>query len=160
MEQDYVNIMIDSLQKKIDVLDAIIRKNEEQNKIVATDITDWDTFDKNADEKSELIDKIEEIDQGFDSLFKKVETVLQSPFGKQTYRDQIAKMQQLITLITEKSVAIQAAEVRNKTLIEKRFAESHQRIGQSRTSSKVARDYYRNMQQTQVVAPAFLDKKN
>lgn len=160
MEQDYVNIMIDSLQKKIVVLDAIIRKNEEQNKIVMTENTDWDAFDKNADEKSELIDKIEEIDQGFDSLFKKVETVLQSPSGKQIYREQITKMQKLITLITEKSVAIQAAEARNKILIEKRFTESHQRIGQSRTSSKVARDYYRNMQQAQVVAPAFLDKKN
>jgi hypothetical protein len=60
----------------------------------------------------------------------------------------------------EKSASIQAAEVRNKALIEKRFAESHQRIGQSRTSSRIARDYYKNMQQAQVVAPAFLDKKN
>ncbi|MBR4759486.1 MAG: flagellar export chaperone FlgN [Lachnospiraceae bacterium] len=160
MEQNYVNIMMETLQKKVGVLDAIIRKNEEQSRILESDITDWDAFDKNADEKSDLIDKIEEIDQGFDSLFQKVKDVLQSPAGKQTYKVQIGKMQQLITQITEKSVEIQAAEVRNKALIEKRFAQSHQRIGQSRTSSRVARDYYKNMQQAQVVAPAFLDKKN
>jgi flagellar biosynthesis/type III secretory pathway chaperone len=160
MEQNYVNIMIDSLRKKITILDSIIRKNDEQRQIVEAQTTDWDAFDRNADEKSELIDKMEELDQGFDSLFSKVKDLLESPSGKQTYSSQIREMQFLITQITEKSVAIQSAESRNKSLIEKRFTESHQRIGQSRTSSRVARDYYRNMQQTQVVAPAFLDSKN
>lgn len=159
MEQNYVNIMVDSLHKKADILDAIIQKNEEQKTILAKDITDWDEFDKNADEKSDLIDRIEELDQGFDSLFEKVRVLLESPSGKQIYGNQIKQMQSLITQITEKSVTIQTAESRNKTLIEKRFAESHQRIGQSRTSSRIARDYYKNMLQTNVVAPAFLDSK-
>ena len=159
MEQNYVNIMVDSLHKKIDILDAIIIKNDEQRQIVENADTDWDSFDRNADEKSELIEKMEELDQGFDNLFARVKDLLESPSGKQVYSRQIKEMQSLIKQITEKSVAIQSAESRNKSLIEKRFSESHQRIGKTRTSSRIARDYYKNMQQAQVVAPAFLDSK-
>ncbi len=160
MEANYVNIMIGSLQKKIEILEGIIQKNEEQKKILEEESTDWDAFDKNADEKSDLIDGIDELDQGFDSLFSKVKDLLGSSDGRQKYKSQIERMQSLIRRITEMSVEIQAAEVRNKALVEKRFSESHQRIGQSRASSKVARDYFKSMQQAHVVAPAFLDKKN
>ncbi len=159
MEENYITIMIESLQNKADVLDQIIHKNEEQTRILQSEITDWDAFDRNADEKSDLIEKLDKLDVGFDQLFAKVESELGSPAGKQRYKEQIRKMQELITKITEKSVSIQRVEVQNKQLVEKRFAESHQRFGQSRSTSRVAMDYYKNMQQTHVVSAAFLDQK-
>ncbi len=159
MKENYITIMIESLQNKVGILDSIIQKNEEQTKILQSENTDWDAFDRNADEKSELIEKMDKLDVGFDQLFAKVENELSSAEGKQQYKTQIHKMQDLITKITEKSVSIQRVEARNKQLVEKRFTESHQRFGQSRSTSRVAMDYYKNMQQTHIVSAAFLDQK-
>lgn len=159
MEENYIIIMIESLQKKISVLEHISEKNEEQTKILSAEETDWDAFDRNADEKSELIEQLDRIDEGFEKLFHNVESLLTTTDGRARFKEQIKQMQGLINTITEKSVAIQAVEARNKQMVEKRFAQSHQRLGKSRNSSKVARDYYKNMQQTQFVSPAFLDSK-
>jgi len=159
MEENYIIIMIDTLQKKLAVLDDIIAKNAEQTEILREEKTDWDAFDRNADDKAVLIDQMNELDQGFDRVFSKVEALLNSRSGREVYQTQVRRMQELIRQITEKSVSIQATEKRNKQMVEQRFAQSHQRFGQSRNTTRVARDYYRNMQQTQVISPAFLDSK-
>ena len=159
MDENYIIIMIESLQNKIDVLDQIIRCNDQQTEILKDEVTDWDAFDRNADEKAALIEQMNKLDQGFDQVFAEIEGLLVSSDGKTKYREQIRRMQSLISQITERSVSIQSTEARNKQLVERRFAQSHQRFGQSRNSSRVARDYYRNMQQTQVVSPTFLDSK-
>ena len=151
--------MLDSLQKKSEVLSDIIKKNGEQSQILKEEETDWDAFDRNADEKMELIGQLDELDEGFDQLFERVKTLLESQEGKARFGEQIRKMQELIREITDKSASIQATEARNKQLVEQRFQQSRQKIGQSRNSSRIARDYYRNMQQMQVVSPAFLDNK-
>ncbi len=159
MEEKYIIIMIESLQKKLTVLDHISQKNDEQTKILNEEQTDWEAFDRNADEKSELIEQLDQIDEGFELLFEKIKSAIASETGKSRYKKQIEQMQDLIERITEKSVSIQAVEVRNKQMVEKRFMQSHQKFGFSRNSSRIARDYYKNMQQTQVVTPAFLDSK-
>ena len=61
MEQKYIMIMLDSLQKKSEVLSDIIKKNGEQSQILKEEETDWDAFDRNADEKMELIGQLDEI---------------------------------------------------------------------------------------------------
>lgn len=160
MEDNYIIIMVEVLQEKLGVLEQIIAKNDEQTEILKEEQTDWDAFDRNADEKAKLIDQMGELDAGFDRVFVKVESILSSDEGMTTYRSQIKQMQDLIRQITEKSVSIQATEARNKQLVEQRFTQTHKRFGQSRNSSRIARDYYRTMQQTQVIPPAFLDKKN
>ncbi len=159
MEEKYIKIIMDSLLKKIGVLDSIIQKNEEQTNILKEEETDWDAFDRTVDDKATMIDQMEELDKGFDELFAKVKSVLETPTGKKRFAIQIREMQNMIRQITEKSVSIQAAEVRNKQLVEQCFSRSHQKIGQSRSSGRVAMDYYKNMQQTHVVTPAFLDSK-
>ena len=159
MDGNYIKIMIESLQNKIAVLDEIIIKNDDQTKILNQDEVDWDLFDKNADEKLELIDRMDKLDEGFERLFEKIKELIGTEEGKRAYAQQIRTMQNQISLITEKSVSIQAVEARNKQLVEQKFSQSHKRLGQSRNTSRVAMDYYKNMQQTQVVTPAFLDSK-
>ncbi len=159
MDGNYINIMIESLQNKIAVLDEIIIKNDDQTKILNQDDVDWDSFDRNADEKLELIERMDKLDEGFERLFEKIKELLGTEEGKRTYARQIRTMQSQISIITEKSVSIQAVEARNKQLVEQKFSQSHKRLGQSRNTSRVAMDYYKNMQQTHVVTPAFLDSK-
>ena len=61
--------------------------------------------------------------------------------------------------MTEKSVAIQAQEARNKNLAENYFAKAREDLKKNRKSSRAALDYYRNMNKMQVVSPQFMDKK-
>jgi hypothetical protein len=69
-------------------------------------------------------------------------------------------MQKLITEVTEKSVSIQAEEERNKALIESRFNREKNRIKSGRSSSRVARDYYNNMNKLNHIDSQFWDKKS
>lgn len=159
MEKQYLSIMEQSLEKKIEILDCIIEKNQEQNVILNDPDMKWEDFDDNANRKMELIEEIDKLDEGFEDLFDRVKEELQSPDGKEKHAQQIAHMQELIRQITEKSVSIQAQEARNKTLVEQYFRQSRERIRKGRTSSKAAMDYYKSMSQTSFVQSHFLDNK-
>ena len=90
-------------------------------------------------------------------MYNKVgKTVADNPSA---YKEQLSKMQKLITEVTEKSVSIQAEEERNKALIESRFNREKNRIKSGRSSSKVAMDYYNSMNKLHHVDSQFWDKK-
>lgn len=159
MEKQYLSIMEQSLEKKIEILDRIITKNEEQNVLLNDPNMKWEDFDDNANRKMELIEEIDKLDEGFEDLFERVKEVLQSPGGKEKHAQEIVRMQELIRRITEKSTSIQAQEARNKTLVEQYFQRSRERIRKGRTSSKAAMDYYKSMSQTSFSQAHFLDNK-
>ena len=159
MEKQYLSIMEQSLEKKIEILDCIISKNQEQNVLLNDPNMKWEDFDDNANQKMELIEEIDKLDEGFEDLFERVKEQLESPDGKEKYVQQIIRMKELIRQITEKSTSIQAQEARNKTLVEQYFQQSRERIRQGRTSSKAAMDYYKNMSQASFSQSHFLDNK-
>ena len=53
MTTNYLQIMIDSLKKKKDILDKIIVLNETQNKILSNTEFEHDAFENNMHEKGE-----------------------------------------------------------------------------------------------------------
>ncbi len=159
MEKQYLPIMIQSLEKKIGILDQIITKNKEQTEILNDPDMKWDDFDANANQKMDLIGEMEKLDDGFEELFDRVKEELQSPAGKDKHAQSIIRMQELIGQITERSASIQAQEARNKTLVEQYFRQSREAIRKGRTSSKVAMDYYKSMSQGAYASPFFLDSK-
>ncbi len=159
MGKQYLAIMEQSLEKKIKILDQIIEKNKEQHEILSNSEMEWEDFDKNANQKMDLIDELQRLDEGFEDLFERVRGELEADGGKEKHADSIRRMQALITQITEKSSSIQAQEARNKTLVEKYFKQAREKIRGGRTSSKVAMDYYKNASWTTVSQPHFLDSK-
>jgi len=106
MEKQYLAIMKQSLEKKTEILDRIIEKNKEQNEILSNPDMQWDDFDKNANRKMELIEEMQKLDDGFEELFERVRGELEAEGGKQKHADDIRCMKELISQITEKSVAI------------------------------------------------------
>ena len=56
-------------------------------------------------------------------------------------------------------MAINAGSARNKTLAEKQFQAEKQKIRQSVSKTKVARNYYNSMNNLNQVAPQFYDSK-
>ena len=157
MTQNYLTLLEESLQKKLQVMDEIQQYNLQQQEIFQAEEVDIDRFDEYVEEKGNLIDKLNSLDNGFESLYAKVAKELEG--NRDQYKDQIKRLQELVTQVTETSVTIQAQEARNKKLIEDFFQKTRENIRSGRKSSKAAYDYYKNMSKSSVVMPQFMDSK-
>ena len=75
-ENSYIQVLIQSLHQKVEALDSIIEKNQEQYEILSVEEADMDAFEKNIDEKSQYIDKIVFLDDGFEEIYTRVKEEL------------------------------------------------------------------------------------
>lgn len=143
---DYVQIMAESLRRKEELLDRLISKNEAQAKCVQgkeyEDI-DWDAFNLIVTEKEILIDRINTMDEGFQSLYDRVKEQLNS--DKDKYAASIKEMQETIKRLTDKGVLIQTGEERNRKSIESALTGRKKVIRSTRNSLKVADSYQQAM---------------
>ena len=157
MITQYLDMLVDCLDKKNQILEKMVILNKKQTELIQDENFSLNEFDKCVEEKGILIENILKLDSGFETLYNKVgKTVADNPAA---YKEQLSKMQALITAVTEKSVSIQAEEERNKALIENRFSREKNRIKSGRSQSKVALDYYNNMNKLNHVDSQFWDKK-
>lgn len=157
MEQNCVQILAQSLEKKSQVLDKIIEQGNLQEAILKQDKFDMDAFDKSIDEQNRLIEELDKLDRGFESLYDRIREELLA--HKEKYTVEIKRMKELIQQITDKVVIVNAAELRNKRMAENQFKKEKIAIQQSVSKSKVARDYYNSMNKLNCVAPQFYDSK-
>jgi hypothetical protein len=153
--ESYVDVLLKSLENKIEILKKIKEKNKKQAEILKTKPFAAEEFDRNTSEKGNLISELSKLDDGFDVVYSRVREELAN--NKDKYRNEILKMQALISEITDRSVSIQAEERRNKTLVESVFADERKASKQSKKTSKVSLDYYKNMSRTNYVDPQFMD---
>lgn len=157
MEQTYVDIMIQSLEKKVKVLEEIKKQNYLQKELLEDDNGEADAFDATVEKKAALIEQMMQLDSGFDKLFDRVKEALDT--DRDSYADKIKLMQSLIRKITDLSMEIQAQEARNKDLMTRKFVNIRERAKAVRTNTKAASQYYQNMMQLNVIDPQFMDNK-
>ncbi len=157
MKNDYLNIMIQSLQKKVKILDKIIEMNKEQHQILSKEELDSEAFEQNVQEKSDLVEQINFLDEGFEDLYDRIKTVIKTE--KQEHKEEILILKQLITEITERSVNIQSEEVRNRKLVEMRFSQERKKVRNMKNSSTVANQYYKTMTKLNHIDAQFMDRK-
>lgn len=157
MGQNCVQILVQSLEKKSQVLDKIIEQGNLQETILKQDKFDMDAFEKSIDEQNRLIEELDKLDRGFESLYDRIREELLA--HKEKYTVEIKRMKELIQQITDKVVIVNAAELRNKRMAENQFKKEKIAIQQSVSKSKVARDYYNSMNKLNCVAPQFYDSK-
>ncbi|MEG1847125.1 MAG: flagellar export chaperone FlgN [Lachnospiraceae bacterium] len=156
-QKNYLSVLMDSLQKKLQVLDEVIQKNQEQTELMQAERLDTEALDTNMDQKTVLIQRLNELDDGFEAVYERVKPELLQHQAQ--YADEIHVLQDLISRITDKSVSIQAAEARNKQLAERQFRFARQDIQQARTTTRAASDYYKAMGRNRIVSPQMLDEK-
>ena len=154
-----LDMLEESLVKKIEVMKKIEEKNEEQKDLLKnpSDVNE-DAFDMILDDKGELIDQLLKLDEGFQSLFDKIKEEVGQ--NKDLYKDQIRRMQGYIQEITGMSASIEAAEHRNKKLAEEYFSAARKKMNYSRQTSAAAFNYYQTMNNFKDIPPQFLDNKN
>lgn len=143
---DYVQILLESLLRKEEILDKIIKKNAAQADCIADktyEEVNWDAFDLLVTEKEILIDRINTMDEGFQNLFDRVKDQLND--NKEQYAESIKKMQECIKRLSDKSVEIQTGEERNRRTIEVVLAGQKKNIRTTRNSLKVADSYQQAM---------------
>lgn len=157
MAENYLMIMIQSLKKKIQVLDCIIDANDRQKAGLEDTNLDPDDFDKIVEEKSKYIEHLDLLDQGFDKLFERVKEELNQ--NREVYKAEIKEMQALITSVTEKSNKVQVQEARNKELMTQKFAKVRKQARDVRASQQAVNQYYQNMKKINYIDPQFMDNK-
>lgn len=150
-------ILKDCLEKKNKILDTILQISSKQSEILAAPSVDYEAFDVCVNEKDTLIEQLNKLDEGFESLYARVKQAVEA--NKADYATQIWQMQQFIREIMEKSTSIQAIEARNKQTVEALFRAERQGLNQGKKTMKVALNYYKSMNNSQVVPPQFMDHK-
>jgi flgN protein len=154
---NYLNIMLDSLIKKEDLLKQIVNYNEQQQQIVTAAEFDEEAFEHNISEKGELVEEILRLDEGFNSVFNRVKEDLQQ--HKSRYSEALVKLKELVTSVTDLGVQIQAQELRNKQLVEKRFAQMRKELSNAKRATSKANAYYKNANKLNNYESHFLDQK-
>ena len=143
MNENYVNIMLQSLKKKVTVLNQIIELNRQQKILLDDPNLPPESLEQNLSDKDQMIRKLNELDEGFEELYNRVKDELQAQRAQ--YVSQISQMQDLIKEITEKSAMIQTQELRNKEKAMQKFSGIREQVKGVRNSQKVVKQYYQNM---------------
>ncbi len=155
--ENYLKILEESLKKKLKLLEEIQAYNEAQHQVFTGEEVILEKFDEYIAEKEKLIQQVIHIDDGFEILYDKKSNELQA--NREKYAGQIKVLQELVRQVTEKHVAVQAQETRNKALIEAYFAKEKNRIGQGRRVSKAAYSYYSNINKVAQAESRFMDSR-
>jgi len=155
--ENYLGILSESLEQKISVLEDIQAYNIRQEEAFTQDTPDMERFDEALEEKEELIQRLEKLDEGFESVYERVAECLKD--NRVAYATQIRELQSKIQRITDMSAAIQAQEARNKKLVENYFIKMRAGIKQNRQGSQAAYNYYKNMSGAVFNNPQFMDSK-
>ena len=154
----YISALQESLQKKLEVLNSLLKLTNEQRKILSEQDPNMDRFSSIIDEKDKLHETMEILDRGFESLFAKIGTTIKD--NKYQYQQQITEMQNLIRSITDTGLQIEGQEHRNKTAFQNYLTGARREIREYSTNHQMANAYYQNMaNQHQSWQSYFVDQK-
>lgn len=153
----YIEILKQSLTKKIELLDTIMALNVLQKDMLENPDLDPDELEENLNRKAELVEQLSKLDDGFSQIYDRVRTDLTENRG--AYSDDIARMKRDITAIMDKSTAIQSQEKRNQVLMQQKFTSVKKQIKEVKKSRQAVNSYYRNMMKMGTPDATFLDDK-
>lgn len=153
----YIRMMLDVLNKKEVHLKKLLEFTVEQEALLKAEEFDEAEFTRVIEKKDGIIRKIEEFDNGFQSIYNRVAEEMKD--NKLEYKSQIEEMQNLITKITDLGVKLTALESKNRATLEPKLKEKRQGIRQFKVSKQTADKYYKNMIGMQTGASYFMDQK-
>ena len=141
--ESQLSILQESLVAKRRVLLEIQEYNRKQEAVFMADEVDMSLFDEAIEEKGRLVQKLTQLDDGFEAMYEKLSRELQD--NREKYADQIRVLQQQIKEITDLGISIQAQEARNKSLIEGFFSRERSSMHRSLQKSAKAYNFYKSM---------------
>ena len=139
----YISILIDSLKKKIEVLERLRDDTEKQEEILSRDELDFDAFNKTIESKEKSLARLSELDEGFLEVYEKVAPLFKN--DKESYENEITYLKELVRRVTDYSTMLTALEERNKVKLSIHLNRGKQRIKEYKQSSKTVAAYYKNI---------------
>lgn len=152
----YLELMADSLRKKITLLEQISEIDGEHKRIVSEQEFDLDGFDALVEKKGNIVDEIHKLDEGFETVYDRVREAVTG--NKELYAEEIRTMQGLIGRIVELTASIEADEKRIRSDAQRQFGKLKEAVKTSRKNSRVVSNYYKTMSRLDE-EPQFMDKK-
>ena len=152
----YLKILEDSQEKKDKLLARIQEICTEHEECMCGEKLDVDRYNELCDEKGEIIEQLELLDDGFAALYDRVAPVLRE--SPKDYTEHLRRMQQLIAAITDKTALIQASEMRLQARIDRLVQAG--KPSKAYVSAPTAVDKYnRTMNNAGIGTSVFVDNK-
>ena len=143
MDNVYISLLTDVMKKKEDVLDHLIVCTMRQTSCFKEQEMDEEAYNAIYEEKAELLEKLEEYDQGFEQLYQRAAAEIKE--NKEKYKEEIILLQKQIKSVTDKGMQISRLERRNKERFEVYMNSQRRVVKQMKVSRKTAATYYNNM---------------
>lgn len=156
-EKQYLEILIQSLKKKLLILNKIAVLNQDQRDILQDENADPDAFEINVRDKDDLVRQIVALDAGFDEVYARIKALMER--DHRAYEDELNQMRELIRQIMAKDASIRADEQRNYKLAQQKFATVKKQVREVKASQKMVNSYYQNMIKQSPYTPQFMDRK-
>ena len=152
-DESYVDILIDTLNKQVPVLEEVLEITRKQEAIAKSDIFDTEAFDETLMRKDVCIAKLNEYDNAFVSLYDRVKSLVRA--NREKYADKISVMQTLIRKCTDLGNEIRILETRNKDVIARCFANKKQEYSAKQTAATVAGKYNTTMRNVNLMGEGY-----
>lgn len=151
--QQYVVMLVDILNKQLKTLEEILEVTKQQE-VIATEIPfDNDKFEDTLSRKDVLIIRLNELDDGFSSVYSKVRRVV-NEYPEQ-YREQVVEMQNVIRRCTDIGTEIKTLEIRNRDKLTKCFAGKKQEYSAKQAAATVANKYSVTMKNVNLMGEGY-----
>lgn len=157
-QENYIEVLIDTLKKQEEVLGKIYAITKEQSEIAEASEFDELMLEDTLNRKEILIAKLNELDAGFTSVYGRVRAEIRE--HQEQYKEEVLKMQKLIKECTDIGVAIKVLEERNRDKMMQCFSNQYKKYSAKRTAASVASQYNQTMKSGNVANSYFMDKKN
>lgn len=154
---NYVQVLVDTLQKQAEVLKEILELTKEQQRIADNPDFDEVMLEETLHKKEVLIAKLNELDDGFASVYGRVHREVKE--HKELYEGELQQLQELIKECTDLGVEIKVLEERNRDKLSRCFSEKHREYGAQRTAANVASRYHQTMRNVQMTDSSVFNKK-
>lgn len=156
-KQVYIQLLIEVSKSKSEILQELIEITGKQGDLLRMESFDEELFQQTITQKEEQLRRLEELDRGFDQTFESVREELVG--NKYKYEAEIKALQEYITAITDRSVALQAMEQRNRASLEAVLVHKRREMRKSLVSTRTASAYYKTMTNQNEIPACFYDKK-
>ncbi len=153
----YINILKDTLKKKIYLLDVLLTETLSQEEYLSLKHMDIDEFEKAVIRKEPLIEQLNKLDDGFELIFENFGKVIKE--NKNLYQKDILEIQEYIRQVMQKSTLLQGKEKSNKVKLENYLSNRKMEVRKFKANNQAVSNYYKNMADSYQGEAIFLDKK-
>ncbi|MCM1497398.1 MAG: flagellar protein FlgN [Clostridium sp.] len=157
MDQNYVQVLIDTMVKKEETLRKILDITKQQEVLSKQDEYSSEDMEGTLNEKEIQIARLNYLDEGFQSVYDRVGSEIRNHID--TYREDVLELQDRIRVCTELGNEIMVMEERNRNRFSVLFSKAHAEYSSTKNQANVAQNYFKTMSNSKVMDSYFVDKK-